>query len=99
MPTANEPSRLGSRQFQKPQLRSPRISFALALCCIFFVFAMYSRSLDFQFVLDDHRFTAEPTPSREFHAAEIWISWAWFPESFSCKRQSWPGNSRAKCIV
>jgi hypothetical protein len=36
---------------------------------------MYSRSLDFQFVLDDHRFTAEPTPSREFHAAEIWISW------------------------
>ena len=74
MPTANEPSRLGSRQFQKPQLRSPRISFALALCCIFSVFAMYSRSLDFQFVLDDHRFTAEPTPSREFHAAEIWIS-------------------------
>jgi tetratricopeptide (TPR) repeat protein len=77
MPTAKEPSRLGSRQFQKPQLRSPRISFALALCCIFFVFAVYSRSLDFQFVLDDHRFTAEPRIQESGHIWDYFANFVW----------------------
>ena len=77
MPPANEPSRSGSRPFRGLQLHSPRISFALALCLIVFVFAVYSRSLDFQFVLDDHRFTADPRIQESGHVWDYFANYVW----------------------
>jgi len=87
MPPAKESSRVGLRQFHGSPLLSSRISFIAVLGCIVFVGAVYSRSLDFQFVLDDHRFTADP---RIQHAGHIWdyfanYVWAQFtggPPSF-----------------
>ena len=64
-----------------------RISFAIALGCIFFVFAVYIRSLNFQFVLDDHRFTADPRIQETGHiwdyfANFVWAQFAGGPPSF-----------------
>ncbi len=77
MPLANEPSRPGLRHFRTLQLHSPRISFVLALCCIVFVFAVYSRSLDFQFVLDDHRFTTDPRIQESGHVWDYFANYVW----------------------
>jgi protein O-mannosyl-transferase len=77
MSPANEPSGPGSRHFRGLQLHSPRISFVLALCCIVFVFAVYSRSLDFQFVLDDHRFTADPRIRESGHVWDYFANYVW----------------------
>jgi protein O-mannosyl-transferase len=77
MPPANEPSRSGSRHFRGLQLHSPRISLAFALCCIVLVFAVYSRSLDFQFVLDDHRFTADPRIQQSGHLWDYFANYVW----------------------
>jgi hypothetical protein len=87
MPPANEPSRPGSRHFRGMHLHSARISFVLALCCIVFVFAVYSRSLDFQFVLDDHRFTADPRIQEsgqvwDYFANYVWAQFTGGPPSF-----------------
>jgi hypothetical protein len=76
MPPANGPSRPGSRYFRGLQ-HSPRISLVLALCCIVFVFAVYSRSLDFQFVLDDHHFTADPRIRESGHVWDYFANYVW----------------------
>jgi len=77
MPPANEPSRSGSRDIRGLQLHSPRISLALALGCIALVFAVYSRSLNFQFVLDDHRFTADPRIQEPGHVWDYFANYVW----------------------
>jgi hypothetical protein len=77
MPTNKEPFRLGSCQSQRAQPPSPRIFFALALCCICFVFAVYSQSLDFQFVLDDHRFVADPRIQESGHIWDYFTNFVW----------------------
>jgi len=77
MPPANEPSRSGSRDIRGLQLHSPRICLALALCCIALVFAVYSRSLNFQFVLDDHRFTADPRIQESGHVWDYFANYVW----------------------
>ena len=77
MPRTNEPSRPGSPQFHGLQFNSSRIVFALALGCIFFVVALYSRSLDFQFILDDHRFTADPRIQQSGHIWDYFANYVW----------------------
>jgi hypothetical protein len=77
MSPANEPSRAGSRHFRALQLHSPRIYFVLALGCIVLVFAVYSRSLDYQFVLDDHHFTADPRIQESGHVWDYFANYVW----------------------
>jgi protein O-mannosyl-transferase len=72
-----EPSRPGSRHFRGIQLHSSRISFVFALCCMVFVFAVYSPSLGFQFVLDDHRFTADPRIQESGHVWDYFANYVW----------------------
>ena len=73
----NEPSRPVSRHFRGIQLHSSRIPFVFALCCIVFVFAVYSPSLGFQFVLDDHRFTADPRIQESGHVWDYFANYVW----------------------
>jgi hypothetical protein len=47
------------------------------LCCAAFVFGIYSRSLDFQFVLDDHRFTADPRIQDSGHLWDYFANYVW----------------------
>jgi protein O-mannosyl-transferase len=77
MPPAKEPSRVSAREFHGPPLLSSRISSLATLGCILFVFAVYSRSLDFQFVLDDHRFTADPRIQDSGHIWDYFANYVW----------------------
>jgi hypothetical protein len=58
-------------------LLSSRISVAATLGCILFVLAVYSRSLDFQFVLDDHRFTSDPRIQDSGHIWDYFANYVW----------------------
>jgi len=62
---------------QRPQVLSSRIFFLAALGCIVFIGAVYSRSLDFQFVLDDHRFTADPRIQDAGHIWDYFANYVW----------------------
>ena len=48
-----------------------------ALASLFFIFAVYSPSLGFQFVLDDHRFTADPRLQESGHIYEYFSNYVW----------------------
>ena len=54
-----------------------RIFFVLALCCVCLVFAVYSRSLGFQFVLDDHNFTSDPRIQESGHIWDYFSNYVW----------------------
>ncbi len=56
---------------------SPRTFFALALGCAGLIFAIYSPSLQFQFILDDHRFTADPRIQKAGHLWDFLTSYVW----------------------
>jgi protein O-mannosyl-transferase len=58
-------------------LPSAWIFFVLASCCIFLVFAVYSPSLKFQFVLDDHNFTADPRIQNPGHIWDYFANYVW----------------------
>ena len=60
-----------------PRLPSARIFVVLVLCCVCFVFAVYSRSLNFQFVLDDHNFTADPRIQDSGHVWDYFANYVW----------------------
>ncbi len=60
-----------------PELISPGIVFAAALCLAGIVFAVYSPALDFQFILDDHRFTADPRIQFSGHVWEYFSNYVW----------------------
>ncbi len=60
-----------------PQLPSARMVLVSALCCVCLVFAVYSRSLNFQFVLDDHNFTADPRIQDSGHVWDYFANYVW----------------------
>jgi hypothetical protein len=62
----------------RPPLRvSPRVLFLLLIALATFVFAVYARSLSFQFILDDHRFTADPRIQESGHVWEYFANYVW----------------------
>jgi len=60
-----------------PELLSLRVFFVLALCLGAVVFAVYSPSLNFQFVLDDHRFTGDPRIQFPDHVWDYFANYVW----------------------
>ncbi len=49
----------------------------LALASASLVFAIYSRSLGFQFILDDHRFTSDPRIQEAGHLWDYFANYVW----------------------
>jgi len=49
----------------------------LALALAVVVFGIYSRSLGFQFILDDHRFTSDPRIQEAGHIGEYFANYVW----------------------
>ena len=60
-----------------PELLSPRSFFIVAICLLAFLFALYSPTLGFQFVLDDHHFTADPRIQSPDHVWEYFSNFVW----------------------
>jgi protein O-mannosyl-transferase len=60
-----------------PEVLSLRAFFVLALCLGALVFAVYSPSLKFQFVLDDHRFTGDPRIQFPDHVWDYFADYVW----------------------
>lgn len=58
-------------------LPSRRILFVLTLCCAATVVAVYSPSLKFQFVLDDHSFLTHPTIQESGHIWDYFANSTW----------------------
>ncbi|MFL6305645.1 MAG: tetratricopeptide repeat protein [Candidatus Sulfotelmatobacter sp.] len=56
---------------------SLRTFFVVALCLGAVVFAVYSPSLKFQFVLDDHRFTGDPRIQFPDHVWDYFANYVW----------------------
>jgi len=56
---------------------SPRIAWIIAAALVAAVFAIYSASLDFQFVLDDHRFVTDPRLQSAGHLWEYFTTYVW----------------------
>lgn len=64
------------RQEQRPSL-SPRNTLIAAVVFVAAAFAVYSPVLNFQFILDDHRFLADPRLQESGHLWEYFTSYAW----------------------
>lgn len=60
-----------------PELLSLRTSLVAALCLGAVIFAVYSPSLNFQFVLDDHRFTGDPRIQGPDHVWDYFTNYVW----------------------
>jgi protein O-mannosyl-transferase len=64
-----------------PPASEPEISFRIALVVALvlavLVFAVYSRSLGFQFILDDHRFTSDPRIQNADHVWDYFTNFVW----------------------
>lgn len=56
---------------------SSRVTLVLALVLAGIVFAVYSRSFGFQFILDDHRFTSDPRIQNGDHVWDYFTSFVW----------------------
>jgi len=83
------PSALTRREDHASTARplSARAYLALALACLALVFAVYSPSLKFQFVLDDHAFTSHPKIQESGHiwdyfTSSVWAQFSGGPASF-----------------
>jgi hypothetical protein len=61
----------------KPELLSPVTFSIAAIVLVGAVFAVYSPSLNFQFVLDDHRFINDPRIQSAGHVWEYFTSYVW----------------------
>ena len=59
------------------ELFSPRVVLIMALVVVAAVFAVYSPSLHFQFILDDHRFLGDPRVQSSGHVWEYFTNFAW----------------------
>src|SRR5690348_10036401 len=68
---------LGKPLTAVPELLSVRIFLVVALCLGAVVFAVYSPSLNFQFVLDDHRFTGDPRIQFPDHVWDYFANYVW----------------------
>lgn len=60
-----------------PESLSPRTVFWLASAVVALIVAVYARSLNFQFVLDDHRFTADPRIQEAGHIWDYFANYVW----------------------
>ncbi|MGC1606080.1 MAG: tetratricopeptide repeat protein [Candidatus Acidiferrum sp.] len=58
-------------------LLSPKAALIAALVLVAALFAIYSPALDFQFILDDHRFTGDPRLQSSGHLWEYFTSFVW----------------------
>ena len=56
---------------------SSRVTLVLALLMAAIVFAVYGRSLGFQFILDDHRFTSDPRIQNSDYLWDYFTSFVW----------------------
>jgi succinate dehydrogenase/fumarate reductase-like Fe-S protein len=56
---------------------SNRVLIVCALCVTACVVAVYSPSLGFQFILDDHRFTADPRIQESGHLWDYFANYVW----------------------
>lgn len=56
---------------------SGRGFFLSAFCCVCLVVAVYSPSLNFQFILDDHRFTQDPRLQEPGHTWDYFTNMVW----------------------
>ena len=59
------------------ELLSPLTACIVAAVLVAGVFAIYSPALNFQFILDDHRFVADPRLQSSGHLWEYFTSYAW----------------------
>ena len=60
-----------------PESLSPRTFLVVAFCLGAVVFAVYSPALQFQFVLDDHRFTSDPRIQFPDHVWDYFANYVW----------------------
>ena len=75
-PIRQERSSSASSQ-RRPREFSARAFFLLALGLAVFAFAVYSPSLKFQFILDDHRFTSDPRIQEAGHLWDYFANYVW----------------------
>lgn len=59
------------------KLLSKPILLGAAFGCLVLVFVVYHQSLDFQFILDDHRFTADPRIQESGHIWDYFANFVW----------------------
>ena len=59
------------------EVLSPKIFFVLAAVFVVGVFALYSPALNFQFILDDHRFVGDPRIQSAGHLWEYFTNYVW----------------------
>ncbi len=76
-PSRRQNLQTATSTFRVPELISPRIFLAAAFCLAGIVFAVYSPALDFQFILDDHRFTADPRIQFSGHVWDYFSDYVW----------------------
>lgn len=62
---------------KSPKVRSNLIYWAIAIAVAAAVVAIYSPSLDFQFILDDHHFVNDPRVQSSGHLWEYFASYVW----------------------
>lgn len=60
-----------------PELLSPRVFWGIAGLLGACLFGVYSPSLDFQFILDDHRFLSDPRIQSSGHLWEYFTNYVW----------------------
>jgi len=68
---------LGERPGAIPDFFSRPTVLIAAFCVIAAVVAVYGASLNFQFILDDHRFTADPRLQSSGHIWEYFANYVW----------------------
>ena len=62
---------------KRAELLSPRMAVIAALCLMAAVFAVYWSSLEFQFILDDHRFVNDPRVQSSGHVWDYFANYVW----------------------
>ena len=60
-----------------PELLSPRNFSIIAIGLVTSIFAIYSPALNFQFILDDHRFVNDPRVQSSGHVWEYFSNYVW----------------------
>lgn len=60
-----------------PELLSPVVFIVLTAVLLVVVFVVYSSSLDYQFILDDHHYVGDPRLQSSGHIWEYFTSFVW----------------------
>ncbi len=76
-PRQPSPSPRQNTAVASPPAKSNRIFLIAALCTAAAVFAVYWPTLEYQFILDDHRFTADPRIQFPDHVWDYFSSFVW----------------------